>query len=91
MMDDFGNGLLIQYLGDSYLSFSAWPYSQDQLETATHIHQLKKDGYITLNIDLTQKGVGGDVPSGGEPHDPYRLLSYGLLQYSFVLSPIEKG
>ncbi len=90
IMDEVGNGFLFQQYGDSNLSFSAWPYTQEHLESASHIHELIDNGFITLNIDLTQKGVGGDVPAGGEPHNPYRLLSGYPLKYSFKMSPIEK-
>ncbi|PKO05066.1 MAG: hypothetical protein CVU41_13580 [Chloroflexi bacterium HGW-Chloroflexi-3] len=85
--DDSGVGLSFQSVGEPYFNFSAWPYSQDQLMDANHIHELVKSDLVTLNIDLTQKGVGGDVPTGGNPHDEYRLFSGKELGFSFWIKP----
>jgi len=51
---------------------------------------LKNDNLVTLNIDLTQKGVGGDVPAGGSPHDSYRLFPGKTLQLVVRLQPFFK-
>jgi beta-galactosidase len=81
-------GLLV--VADSLLSMSAWPYTEDNLQTAKHTNTLKDAGYLTLNIDLIQMGVGGndswsDVAAPLEkyqvPAKPYR--------YSFYLMPVK--
>lgn len=81
-------GLLI--VADSLLSMSAWPYTEENLETAKHTNKLKDTGFITLNIDLIQMGVGGndswsDVAAPLEkfqvPAKPYH--------YSFYLLPAK--
>jgi beta-galactosidase len=81
-------GLLI--VADSLLSMSAWPYTQDNLENAKHTNMLKDAGYITLNIDLVQMGVGGndswsDVAAPLEkyqiPAKPYSYVFY-LMPYT---------
>ena len=51
-------GLLI--VADSLLSMSAWPYTEENIQNAKHTNKLKDAGYITLNIDLIQMGVGGN-------------------------------
>lgn len=51
-------GLLV--IADSLLSMSAWPYTEENIETARHTNKLKDAGYITVNIDLVQMGVGGN-------------------------------
>lgn len=51
-------GLLI--VADSLLSMSAWPYSEVNLSKARHTTDLKDAGFVTLNIDLTQMGIGGN-------------------------------
>ena len=51
-------GLLIA--ADSLLSMSAWPYTEKNIEEARHTIKLKDAGFITLNIDLMQMGVGGN-------------------------------
>lgn len=85
-----GKGLSIRKAGDTCFNFNAWPYTQEQLEDSTHIHQLQPCGMLTLNIDLTQKGVGGDVPAGGSPHDEHRLWGGKPYQYEFMLKPITR-
>jgi beta-galactosidase len=81
-------GLLV--VADSLLSMSAWPYTEKNLESAKHTTDLKDAGYLTLNIDLIQMGVGGndswsDVAAPIEkyqvPAEPYR--------YSFYLQPVS--
>jgi beta-galactosidase len=83
-------GLLI--VADSLLSMSAWPYTEENIEQAKHTVDLKDAGYITLNIDLIQMGVGGndswsDVAA---PLEKYQIPS-GNYRYSFYLSPFKKG
>ena len=50
------SGLLI--VADSLLSMSAWPYTEENISNAKHTIDLKDAGFITLNIDLIQMGVG---------------------------------
>ena len=45
-----GRGLTIKAV-DTPLSISAWPYTQEDLDAATHDYELKKRDFITLNID----------------------------------------
>lgn len=42
-----------------------------------------------LNIDLAQRGLGGDTSWGATPHDPHRLYPGKEYRYSFTLK-IEK-
>lgn len=42
-----------------------------------------------LNIDLAQRGLGGDNSWGATPHEPYRLYPGRTYNYSFILSIIE--
>jgi beta-galactosidase len=44
------------------LGFSAWPWTQDELDRAEHDHDLRAGREVTLNIDRRQRGVGGDLP-----------------------------
>lgn len=83
-----GNGLLI--VADSLLSMSAWPYSEKNYETAKHWYKLKDQGFLTLNIDLRQMGVGGndswtDVSA---PLDQYQIPAKSY-SYSFYLLPVK--
>jgi beta-galactosidase len=80
--------LLIEH-EKTFFNFSALPFSQEQLEDATHIHELFPSGAVHVNIDLTQKGVGGDIPAGGIPHEEFLLKAGQLLKYSFKIQPLK--
>ncbi len=82
------DGLLV--VADSLLSMNAWPYTEENIETAKHTNKLKDAGYITLNIDLVQMGVGGndswsDVAA---PLEKYQIKA-GNYSYSFLLVPAK--
>jgi beta-galactosidase len=82
------DGLLI--VADSLLSMSAWPYTEQNIATAKHTNKLKDAGFITLNIDLIQMGVGGndswsDVAA---PLEQYQIKP-GNYQYSFYIIPVS--
>ncbi|QEM08316.1 DUF4981 domain-containing protein [Mucilaginibacter rubeus] len=81
-------GLLIT--ADSLLSMSAWPYTEENIQTAKHTNKLKDAGFITLNIDLIQMGVGGNDSWSevAEPLEQYRIPAKKY-QYSFYLKPYE--
>jgi beta-galactosidase len=70
------------------LSMSAWPYTQENLSSATHTYELKNPGFLTVNIDLVQMGVGGNDSWTlvAQPLEQYQIKS-GDYQYSFYLTP----
>ena len=77
-------GFLI--VADSLLSMSAWPYTEENIQNAKHTNKLKEAGFITLNIDLIQMGVGGndswsDVAA---PLEQYQVKSQNY-RYSFYI------
>jgi beta-galactosidase len=81
-------GLLI--VADSLLSMSAWPYTEENIQNAKHTNKLKDAGFITLNIDLIQMGVGGndswsDVAA---PLEQYQIKANNY-NYSFYLVPFN--
>ncbi len=81
-------GLLI--VADSLLSMSAWPYTEENIQNAKHTNKLKDAGFITLNIDLIQMGVGGndswsDVAA---PLEKYQIPAKDY-QYSFYIVPFN--
>jgi beta-galactosidase len=82
MTNENGEGLLA--VGVPLLSVSAWPFTMQQLEAATHTHNLERSRYITLNLDYKQTGVGGDNSWGARTHEQYTLLSRPY-EYSFRL------
>jgi beta-galactosidase len=58
LTDADGEGLLVADVGGTLLGINAWPYTQHDLEAATHIHELSRRDTITLNVDYGQRGVG---------------------------------
>ena len=79
-----GSGLLAS--GLPLLSVSAWPYTMEDLEKATHVNELPRRDAVTLNLDLRQMGVGGDDGWGARPHAEYTLDAKPYA-YSFRLRP----
>src|SRR6188508_176314 len=82
------NGLLV--VADSLLSMSAWPYTEENIQSAKHTNKLVDAGFITLNIDLVQMGVGGndswsDVAA---PLEKYQIKAIDH-QYSFYIVPFN--
>jgi len=86
--DGKGRGLEIRSVGSHLLNFSTWPYTQEDLENAKHIHELPRQKNLTLNLDYGQKGVG-DLTSAifGLPPEA-QLLSGKTYEYSFIITPL---
>jgi beta-galactosidase len=89
LTDDSGNGIRITS-GDHPLSFSAWPYLMQDLETAKHINELPERDIITVNIDHLQQGVGGDDSWSWRawPHEEFRIPAKNY-SYSFSIKPFS--
>lgn len=80
-------GLLV--VADSVLSMSAWPYNQEAFKVAKHLNEMKESGYITLNIDLIQMGVGGNDSwsAVAAPLEKYQIKAKDYT-YCFYLCPM---
>lgn len=59
---------------DKPFEASIHPYTIDELDNATHLHELVKSNTLTVNIDGGQRGVGGDLPCCSWLKKKYRLL-----------------
>ena len=88
--DEKGNGLLAT--GMPLLSWSAIPYTMEDLSQdlrgSKHTIDLKKNNFISVNLDFKQMGLGGDNSWGAWPHPQYRLPAKEY-SYEFKLSPIR--
>jgi len=82
-----GIGLLA--VGMPVLNFSAWPYTMQDLEEATHNYELPRRDFITVNLDYQQMGVGGDNSWGARTHREYTLPAKPY-SYCFRLVPISE-
>jgi len=81
-------GLLV--VADSLLSMSAWPFAEEEFSRVDHWHEMKEAGFVTLNTDLVQMGVGGN-DSWSEvaaPLEKYRIKP-GTYGYRFFLCPVK--
>jgi beta-galactosidase len=85
-----GNGLLV--VADSLLSMSAWPYTEAGVNAAKHTDELKGAGFITLNIDLRQMGVGGNTSWNkyAAPVEKYQIPPKHY-HYGFFLYPCKQA
>ena len=82
-------GLLILHK-NQLLQMSAWPFTQENLNTAKRTYELENPGFLTLNIDVLQMGVGGNDSWSpvAAPLEKYQIPS-GDYQYSFYLMPFS--
>lgn len=88
LQDENGKGWFTA--GNQPLSTSVWPWSQNKLEQAKHVPELKAEENNTVNIDLIQTGVGGNNSwsDAAAPIEKYKLKP-GNFQYQFVLFPVD--
>jgi len=86
-----GKGTGLQIAGDQPLSVSVWPYTAENLDKAKHTNELAEAKNYTVNIDLTQAGVGGtdSWSMNARPLDQYRLLKKNY-QFGFTILPTTK-
>lgn len=87
--DKKGKGFKCTAYFSEPVNFSAYHYTTDGLEKATHINDIPYCDITTLNIDHNQVGVGGDLPGQAFVREPY-LMKKGVKQaFSFVLEPVK--
>ncbi|MEM9928307.1 MAG: glycoside hydrolase family 2 TIM barrel-domain containing protein [Bacteroidota bacterium] len=82
-----GQGLKVS--GNDF-QFSAYPYTTENLEAAKLVCELEDAGYLTLNIDHQQMGVGGfnSWSMKAAPALPYRIPA-GDYSYAVSLIPMK--
>ncbi len=88
MTNAASKGVLIK--GEQPLSFSVQEYSIDNLQDANFLNELIERDAYTVNIDLSQQGVGGDNTWShrAQAHDEF-LNTPGKYEFSFYLAPIN--
>lgn len=82
------DGILV--MADSLLSMSAWPYTCANIDQATHTNELVESGFVTLNIDLIQMGVGGNTTWSDQaaPLDQFQIPAKDY-RYAFYLKTVS--
>jgi beta-galactosidase len=84
------NGAGLLAVGMPLLYASAWPFTMEDLEKATHINELPRRDTITVNLDYKQMGVGGDDSWGARTHPEYTLPPKAY-SYQFRLRPYTQA
>ena len=90
LTDGEGSGLKVT--GCVPLNVSALDVLPEDLDPGMKKHQMhstdvrRHEDRVFLNVDLVQRGLGGDDSWGAYPHDEYRIFAKEL-SYSFVISP----
>ncbi|MEJ6980573.1 glycoside hydrolase family 2 TIM barrel-domain containing protein [Pedobacter sp. P351] len=89
--NDTGKGLLVE--GVQPICFSALNNTTEDLDPGLtkkqqHPVDIKPRNEVYLNIDLNQRGVGGDNSWGALPHDQYRLLDKKY-SYSYIIRLVD--
>ena len=87
LLDDAGHGISVQ--GLQQLNFTAINHSAEDLDPGytkkqQHPTELPIRKHIFLNIDLGQRGVGGDDSWKTLPHEKYRLTANDY-EFSYIL------
>jgi beta-galactosidase len=81
----------IKVTGVQPICFSSLPYTAEDLDPGVtkkqqHPSDLNERKFMSVHIDLNQRGVGGDNSWGAYPHAPY-LLNNNKYTYSYIIEP----
>lgn len=84
----------IKITGLQPICFSALPYTTEDLDPGVtkkqqHPSDLNERKFLSVHVDLNQRGVGGDNSWGAYPHAPYSLTN-NRYTYSFIIEPFPK-
>ncbi|MBR8536989.1 DUF4981 domain-containing protein [Carboxylicivirga sediminis] len=86
VMNQAGEGFLIK--GKQPLEMSTHHFTIEELNNQlTHYYQIPQRNITEVNIDLKQRGVGGDNSWGYDTHDAYKLLD-NKYHYTFTICPL---
>jgi beta-galactosidase len=93
LRDDEGWGLLVA--GAPEVEVTAHPFAREDLDPGerkaqAHWGELRPRDAVFLNVDLTQRGVGG-IDSWGAGPLPQYALPYAVYRYTFRLRPLRPG
>ena len=106
LMNSDENGLLIASPSQKGLSVSALHMPNEDFDISNdldyskenknanfskHTIDIKEQNLIQLNIDLEQRGLGGDDSWGAKPQEKYQIKGNKKQQYTFYLIPFTSG
>ena len=67
------------------LCIRAWDYGEEDLEAVKHPHEIQRDRFVNLNIDLNVHGVGGVDTWGQRTLPQYTIDGNKPYHYAFLL------
>ena len=87
-------GFGVEVTGLQPICFSAMPQLSEDFDEGTikknrHTSDIVQRRFVCLQVDLAQRGVGGDNSWGAQPHDEYRLTGKKYT-YAFVLRVVGR-
>ncbi|MDO5977490.1 glycoside hydrolase family 2 TIM barrel-domain containing protein [Flavivirga spongiicola] len=102
LSDENNSGLLFVSGDKKGLSFSALHMENEDFDTtggtdyktsnkSKHTIDIKEKNLVQLNIDLGQRGVGGDDSWYSKPQEQYRYKGNEKHSYSFYMIPFKNG
>ncbi|MGH1434390.1 MAG: glycoside hydrolase family 2 TIM barrel-domain containing protein [Lewinella sp.] len=102
LADEFANGILFVSENNTGLGFSALHMNNEDFDTTDglayetsnkrkHTIDIKEQDLVQLNIDLGQRGVGGDDSWGARPQEQYQYTGNRSHSYGFYMIPFENG
>ncbi len=83
--DSKGRGFRIDMV-EVPLSYSAWPYTLEDVQSATHDYLLPRREFNTVFVDSKLHGVGGDNSWGARTHPEYTLSGDRPHTLKFVIN-----
>lgn len=78
------NGLRFEAISAPF-EFSVHDYTQEELESAKHAHELKHTDKVEVCIDGMQRGVGGDVPAMACIKKQYKIQAGKLHKFEVLI------
>ncbi|MBI9061291.1 MAG: DUF4981 domain-containing protein [Marinilabiliaceae bacterium] len=80
-------GVGFLFSGEEPINFSAYPYADEAIDRARHINELDEAGFITLNVDHRQAGLG--TATCGPGVLPEYVLNDRDYSFYFSFKPID--
>lgn len=85
LADEAGEGLAFR--SDVPFQFSVIPFTDECLDAATHINQLRREGVVTVHLDNAQAGVG--TATCGPGVLPQYRVSVQEYKFRFTIRPLK--
>ncbi len=87
LTDEAGKGIEIVNK-DNYFSFSAHEYSDELLEKAKHLEDIRNEGFVNVNIDSFIRGTGSNS-CGPNALKKYRFEFRKETEFGFYIRPVR--